>query len=149
MSPEDSKEWVAAKAAGDNAEAAVAEFFRERGWTTLKTLGLADFDLQLQCTVEVKRDARCAATGNVAFEVAYRGQPSGIMSTSAAWFVVVTASELMFAKTDVLRQFIFSRDYREVPAGDDKRSRVRLVPIDDLRAVQGIHFVPSKPSATA
>ena len=71
---EDSPTWTVAKAKGDQAEDAIASWFRdERGWQTYKTLGRADFDLLLQCEVEVKRNLRTAETGNVAIETHSRG----------------------------------------------------------------------------
>jgi hypothetical protein len=62
----DSPQWLTAKAEGDRAELAVAEWFRHRGYEPYKALGLADFDLLLQCGVEVKHDLQAPSTGNFA-----------------------------------------------------------------------------------
>ena len=60
----DSPQWIAAKAEGDRAELAIAGWFRQRGWQTYKTLGQVDFDLLLQCKVEVKSNPKALETGN-------------------------------------------------------------------------------------
>ena len=138
----DSPEWIAAKAEGDRAELAIAKWFRERGWETYKTLGRADFDLLLQCQVEVKNDRKAPSTGNVAIETAYRGQPSGIMTSKATWWVIVVNGEALIAKLEPLRRFVLGGRFREVPAGDRKASRVRLVPWDRLKEWQGASLVP-------
>ena len=91
----DSPQWIAAKAEGDRAELAIAAWFRDkRGWETYKALGRTDFDLLLQCQVEVKHDLQAPKTDNVAIETAYRGQPSGIITSKATWWVIVADSSV-------------------------------------------------------
>lgn len=136
MSRADSPEWIAAKAEGDRAELAIAGWFRELGWQTYKTLGLVPFDLLLQCQVEVKRDLQAARTGNVAIEMRHNGTPSGIMTTAATWWVIVLDSEAVIVKADTLREFVLTGHFREVSAGDNRASTVRLVPVESLKAVE-------------
>ncbi len=145
----DSPQWIAAKAEGDRAELAIAAWFRDdRGWRTLKALGRADFDLLLQCEVEVKCDLRTAETGNVAIETHHRGQPSGIMTSKAAWWVITVGNEALLVRLDDLQRFVLAGKFREVQAGDGKASTVLLVPWEKLKAMRGGHVItlPEVPS---
>jgi hypothetical protein len=137
----DSPQWIAAKAEGDRAELAIAGWFRRRGWQTYKTLGQADFDLLLQCEVEVKNNPKALETGNVAIETAYQGNPSGIMTSQATWWVVVVGPEATILKTEVLQRFVLTGKFREVRAGDNMASTVRLVPWEKLKALRGAHVI--------
>ena len=132
MTP-DSPQWITAKAEGDTAELAVAQWFRDRGFEPYKTLGLAPFDLLLQAQVEVKRDHLARETGNIAIETSYRGQASGIMTSNASYWAIVLDTETLIIETSKLRDFVLSGGFREVPAGDNKASRVRLVPVEKLK----------------
>ncbi len=140
MTP-DSPQWVAAKAEGDRAELAIAVWFRERGWQTYKTLGRADFDLLLQCEVEVKNNPKALETGNVAIETAHRGNPSGIMTSQATWWVIVVGQEATIVKTEDLQRFVLTGKFREVGAGDERASIVRLVPVERLQKLKGSHTI--------
>jgi hypothetical protein len=137
----DSPQWIAAKAEGDRAELEIARWFRRRGWETFKTLGRVEFDLLLQCQVEVKRDLKAESTGNVAIETAYRGQPSGILTSKATWWVIVVDSRAIMVKKDDLLRFVLAERFPEVPAGDGKASMVSLVPVERLTELKGVHLV--------
>jgi hypothetical protein len=141
MSRPDSRQWITAKAEGDRAELAIAGWFRGRGYETYKTLGLAGFDLLLQCQVEVKHDLKAAQTGNVAIETRHSGQPSGIMTTTATWWVIVLEGEAIIVKADTLRDFVLTGHFREVSAGDNRASAVRLVPVDRLKKIKGCKVI--------
>jgi hypothetical protein len=138
----DSPSWIASKAAGDRAERELAEFFRGRGWSTFQALGRADFDLLLTCHVEVKRDLKAAETGNVAVEVSYHGQPSGLLTSSAAYWAFVLDREAVLIKTGDLRTAVLTGKYREVNAGDGYATTVKLVPVERLKALKGAQAVP-------
>ena len=137
----DSPQWIAAKAEGDRAELAIAGWFRQHGWQTYKTLGQADFDLLLQCEVEVKNNPKALETGNVAIETAYQGNPSGIMTSQATWWVIVVGRQATIVKTEVLQRFVLTGKFREVGAGDQGASIVRLVPIERLQKLKGAHTI--------
>ncbi|HEY1599474.1 MAG TPA: hypothetical protein VGG64_07725 [Pirellulales bacterium] len=141
MTPADSPQWILAKAAGDHAELAVAEWFRGRGWEPFRTIARADYDLLLQCAVEVKHDRQAATTGNVAIEIAYRNQPSGIVTSTAAWWAIVVGQQALLVKSDRLRSFVLSNDFRETRAGDNGASLIRLVPLDRLLGLPGCHVI--------
>lgn len=141
MMRSDSPEWVTAKAHGDRAELAVAEWFRRRGFEPYKSLALAEIDLLLQCFVEVKNDRKAIDTGNVAIETGYRGQASRILTSPANYWALVVGDEAFIIKTTDLRDFALRSTFPEVPAGDGKASRVRLVPLDKLRKLSGVKSV--------
>ena len=63
MKQNDSPQWIAAKAEGDCAELAIAEWFRGRGFEPYKTEGLAGFDLLLPCEVEINTTYRLLQPG--------------------------------------------------------------------------------------
>jgi hypothetical protein len=133
MSRPDSQSWIAAKANGDRAEVAVAVWFQSVGFDVFSTIGRASFDLLLQAQVEVKRDLRAVRTGHVAVEVAYNGQPSGIITTTATWWAIVIGQEAVIVAADALRQYVLTTSLREVVAGDMGKSLIRLVPNDALK----------------
>jgi len=137
----DSPQWIAAKGEGDRAELAIAEWFRRLGWETYKTLGRVDSDLLLQCPVEVKRDLKASETGNVAIETAYRGQPSGIVTSKATWWAIVVGAEAVIVKQKELLHCVMAGEFREVAAGDNKAATVRLVPLERLREIKGARVV--------
>lgn len=59
-------------------------------------------------TIEVKTDRRAAETGNVYIELKVAGKPSGILTTKATWFVIVTDDgDAMYTyRTAPFRDFI-------------------------------------------
>lgn len=138
----DSAEWIIAKTEGDRAELAVAEWFRTRGYEPFKALGHASYDLLLQTTAEVKNDLKAATTGNIAVEVQYGGQGSGIITSPATFWAVVVAREAFVVKTAALRTLVYGHEWPELRAGDGGRALVRLVPIEQLRTLPDVRVVP-------
>lgn len=137
----DSPTWLAGKAIGDRGELAVAEYFRRAGFDTFKTIGRADFDLLLTAAVEVKVDRKAATTGNVAVEVAYAGQPSGVMTSPATYWAFLIDDEAIIVRTEGLRAAVLARPLPEVDAGDGHKARVRLLPVKRLRTIAGAYSV--------
>lgn len=131
----DSASWTAAKAHGDEAELAIAQWYKSRGADVTKTIGPDGYDLLIQFRLEVKCDLRAEKTGNVAIEVSYRGKPSGLMATRAEWFVVVVGQTAYMARTGKLRAFIGSGNFTAVPAGDGGHAEIVLLTLETLRAL--------------
>ena len=142
MTRPDSDEWLKAKAQGDQAELAIAGWFRGRGYQVTKSLGAESFDLLLQASLEVKNDLKAEASGRVAIEVSYRGQPSGLMTTSASWFAIVVGREAILSKTDALRECIRIGKYPTCLGGDNKSSGLVLLPIAVLRGLKQTFNIP-------
>ena len=128
----DSPSWTAAKAHGDGAELAVAEYFKSRDCDVAKTLGNDTYDLLIMMKVEVKNDLKAVETGNAAFEVAYKGKPSGVMATSARRYALVVGDTVYMARTAQLRALLQSGNFQPRPAGDGKLARVSLIPLGML-----------------
>jgi hypothetical protein len=73
--------------------------------------------------IEVKEDFGCARTGNVALEYSCRGQPSGISTTHADYYIykIHTDSQIVYISiaTSRLREMVRKKMYfREVNGGD-------------------------------
>jgi hypothetical protein len=87
--------------------------------------------------IEVKRDFAVSKTGNVAIEEAHRGKPSGIKTTEAdTWAIVLDGPEYegevkILISTERLRCLI-TKIKKYVRGGDDKRSTMRLLPVEWL-----------------
>jgi hypothetical protein len=143
MTVTDSPEWLAAKAAGDDAELIVAEWFRTKGYDVFRTLGQVSFDLLLQTKIEVKRDRRAASTGNVAVEVAYRGRSSGVHDSQAAFWAFVLDAEILLVPTRALRDLIASSEFVERVARDGRQAVVKLVPVATLRGHREVRVIPN------
>jgi len=143
----DSPTWLTAKAYGDRAELAVAEWFKGRGFEVFKTLGRAEFDLLLQTGVEVKHDRRAPETGNVAIETHYRAQPSGILVSSANYWALVVADTVYIFETATLRDLVLSSRFPERQAGDGGAAMVKLIPLDKLKTLRPARVV-QLPTAT-
>jgi hypothetical protein len=130
---EDSASWQRGKQHGDVAELAVAEWFIQRGYSVYKAVGSTEPDLSIHTTVEVKRDARAAQTGNVAIEVAHGGRPSGLQTTTAVWWAVVSDDVAYVCRVSELRAWIDRTNYQARGCGDEGKAVCVLVPLADFR----------------
>ena len=139
MKRSDSQQWCAAKSLGDDGERLVGEHFERLGWEVTRSVGRASYDLLLIGRIEVKTDRRAAETGNVAVEVSLRGEPSGIVTTTATWWAFVLVGEVVIVRASVLSDAVQSGCHREVSAGDGGAARVRLVSVEELRRLPGVH----------
>ncbi len=141
----DSPQWNEQKLLGDEGERLVGEYFARLGWEVTRSLGRASYDLLLIGRIEVKTDRRAVQTGHVAIEVSYHRQHSGIVTTTATWWAIVLANEVVIVRASVLREAVLTGSHREVSAGDDGAARVRLVPVDELRRLPGAHHIYLRP----
>ena len=141
MGRPDSQQWRTAKASGDDAELAVAEWFIAKGYSVAKSLGRASYDLLAQCHIEVKHDRLAAQTGRIAVEIGHRGQPSGLLTTQATWWAIVVGREAMLLRTETLRRCVMSGRYATRQGGDRMASELVLVPIADVRGLAGVHVI--------
>ena len=96
-------------------------------------------DILLNQRIEVKTErGQWASTGNIAIEYEYRGQPSGITTTEAPYWMHILEVDgeefctLLF-KTSVLRTLLKTvKAARRVSGGDDKQSKLVLLPLREL-----------------
>jgi len=102
-------------------------------------------DILLNQRIEVKTErGQWARTGNIAIEYEYRGKPSGITTTEAPYWLHILEVDgeefcsLLF-KTDKLKELLKTvKSARKVNGGDDKQSKLVLLPLDNLfKAAKG------------
>jgi len=84
-------------------------------------------------TVEVKYDPMEAKTGNIAIEYLHRGYFSGILVSSADWYIFVLKKVLLCMKERDLFYFLRENRFEERDWNGDK-SQILLVPSEELIA---------------
>jgi len=97
-------------------------------------------------TYEIKADRMTARTGNVVIEYKCNGKPSGITSSEADYWVyfIVGTTEYIKIPTNVLRQFILEKKYKNsVSGGDGYRSQMYLFP---KNVFEDYLFLPTTPT---
>jgi len=81
---------------------------------------------------EIKTDVYPKDTGNLAIEIRYKGNPSGISHTEADWFIYwyrnVSFNNVWMIKVDDLKSLIKKNDFKIVNGGDDNQSQIVLIP---------------------
>jgi hypothetical protein len=91
----------------------------------------------LRGKIEVKTDFKVGETGNLAFEVAYRGRPSGVYKTEANSFAqVFEGSEydgdlVILISPERLKRILDVCGW-EVNGGDGKQSKIKLLKPSEL-----------------
>lgn len=116
--------------------------FGEAGENWLVWLGSKDAKVE----VKTERDT-WEKTGNVAFEFKYWGNPSGIAITQADWWVHILSKDNEFIQAFIfpvpkLKDFLRAAYHephkfncRISDGGDDRASRIILVPISQLHEI--------------
>jgi len=89
-------------------------------------------------TVEVKFDIGSKTTGNIAFEYSYKGNPSGISTSSALdWVQIYFSNGWVYSqmRTYNLKIFLKSniKSFKIVNGGDDNKSHLILVPVSTFQ----------------
>ena len=99
---------------------------------------------ELGLTVEVKGDYRSQETGNICVEVNHPiGTPSGLLVTTADYWVHDTGKELIWIKPQDIKDCIMVYNYkpRDFTAGDDRAAkRVYLIPVHIYRTFATRHY---------
>ena len=82
--------------------------------------------------VEVKNDVGFIDTGNLCFEVGYKGKPSGIAATDAKWWahVLFDGEMVIFLTTERLRKMMANKF--TIMGGDNLDSRLVLLTPPEL-----------------
>jgi hypothetical protein len=91
--------------------------------------------ISLGLTFEVKNDILAAKTGNVAIEYKSRGKDSGLVTSTADYWVYKFNNECLMIKTSNLRkELIDNKNYfRIVSGGDNSTSQLFLVKISTFK----------------
>jgi hypothetical protein len=89
------------------------------------------------CFIECKLDTKSLSSGNVAIEYTYRGEASGIASTSADYFVFVVpeGKSLIGYEVDTRNLRDALKGCPLVRGGDDSASTMKLLPLERLRDI--------------
>ena len=88
--------------------------------------------------LEIKTDKICQRTGNVFVEFESRGKDSGLVTTTAVYWVYCLWSEVrkeqtyVFIPTRRLKKLIKQGNYKEMRGGDNWTSKGYLIPKEDL-----------------
>lgn len=89
--------------------------------------------------IEVKTDYLAHKTGNIAIEYESRGNPSGIATTEADYYIYIIphaliADTMLILNVKELKKItrLYYKINRVCPMGDDNTSMAVLIPIDRL-----------------
>lgn len=91
----------------------------------------------LKGKIEVKTDERAFETKNVVVEFTYKGNDSGIRTTTADWWSFVLSGShkkevIVMIKTSRLKELIAKNNYQTACGGDNYNSSMYKVPLKDL-----------------
>jgi hypothetical protein len=136
--------WLHARYAGQVAEHAAARWFRRHGWRPFATCGRESFDLLLVTSVEVKHDLAARATGQVAIEIESGGRESGIVTSTADYWLLVIDGQGVLIRTATLREHVLAGGLRQVTCAGDGATVVRLLPVDQLMELPGAQWIELK-----
>lgn len=135
-------------AIGHKSEERVLRIIQRRYPEAYRVLGMhVAYDIfvpELSVTVEVKGDYRSQDTGNIVVEVNHPiGKPSGLLVTTADYWVHDTLKELIWIKPDKIKDCIIKHNYpyKDFTGGDDRHAkRVYLVPIEIYRTFASMYY---------
>lgn len=125
---------------GEENEMVVSRFLESKGMKYISSCTYKEYDLLMcdkdnnEVKFEVKTDVLVTKdndTGNIVIEIRYKGEPSGISSTEAKWFVYYYANlnkeNLWMIKVDDLKKLIKSNNFKIVMGGDNNDSELVLI----------------------
>jgi hypothetical protein len=97
---------------------------------------------------EVKHDIASERTGNVAIEYEYKGYPSGIFTSVADWYAIVSRETCYIVpRNEILREMFYNQDVsRFTPAGDGLQSKCYLLPLGKVRILAKMSFEVKVPT---
>jgi hypothetical protein len=120
------------KAFTEQAEHALARWYSRHGLAVEFSEGkFSAWDLYVRGSVEIKHDRRAAATGNFFVEQSAHGQPSGISTSKATAWALVSGSAAFFIGTEKLRAILDTLPLRDGPDG----KQGRILPIRFLESL--------------
>ena len=122
-------------------EAELIEFFKEKGHKPVPIPGkFSGFDFFLANTkqgYEVKQDWKAHYSGNLVVEVEMYGKRSGLMATTADWWIFDTKSEFIFITPSSLKDLIIERNpplRKFTGKGDIHPKKAYLIPINTIKS---------------
>ena len=90
-----------------------------------------------EVSFEVKTDTFHKDTGNLAIEIRQKGEPSGLSTSKADWFVYfytgLSFNNVWMIKIDELKMLIKKSSFTIISGGDNKTSQLVLIPRDKYK----------------
>jgi len=121
-------------------EAELIEFFRSKGHKPIPIPGkFSGFDFFLANTkqgYEVKQDWKAHYSGNLVVEVEMYGKRSGLMATTADWWIFDTKTEFIFITPKQLKDLIVETNppLRQFTGkGDSQPKKAYLIPVQRIK----------------
>ena len=90
---------------------------------------------ELAQTVEVKQDQKSNYTGNYVIEIFMYGKPSGLLASTATYWVFSDGHKLVWTTRDIIKDKILLENYKLVDfvgKGDTEPKLAYLVPKEDI-----------------
>ena len=121
-------------------EAELIEFFQSKGHKPIPIPGkFSGFDFFLANTkqgYEVKQDWKAHYSGNLVVEVEMYGKRSGLMATTADWWIFDTKTEFIFITPKQLKDLIVEQNppLRQFTGkGDTQPKTAYLIPVQRIK----------------
>ena len=121
-------------------EAELIEFFQSKGHKPIPIPGkFSGFDFFLANTkqgYEVKQDWKAHYSGNLVVEVEMYGKRSGLMATTADWWIFDTKTEFIFITPKQLKDLIVEQNppLRQFTGkGDTQPKKAYLIPVQRIK----------------
>ncbi len=121
-------------------EAELIEFFQSKGHKPIPIPGkFSGFDFFLANTkqgYEVKQDWKAHYSGNLVVEVEMYGKRSGLMATTADWWIFDTKDEFIFITPRQLKDLIVEQNppLRQFTGkGDTQPKKAYLIPVQRIK----------------
>ena len=121
-------------------EAELIEFFQSKGHKPIPIPGkFSGFDFFLANTkqgYEVKQDWKAHYSGNLVVEVEMYGKRSGLMATTADWWIFDTKSEFIFITPQALKDLIIETNpplRQFIGKGDIHPKKAYLIKIETIK----------------
>ena len=121
-------------------EAELIEFFQSKGHKPIPIPGkFSGFDFFLANTkqgYEVKQDWKAYYSGNLVVEVEMYGKRSGLMATTADWWIFDTKTEFIFITPKQLKDLIVETNppLRQFTGkGDSQPKKAYLIPVQRIK----------------
>ena len=121
-------------------ELMLVDFFRAQGHKPIPIPGkFTGFDFFLANTkegYEVKQDWKAHYSGNLVVEIEMYGKPSGLMGTTADWWIFDTKSEFIFISPRKLKDLIVEKNPPLrifTGKGDTQPKKAYLIPVETIK----------------
>lgn len=125
---------------GKQRESELIEFFQSKGHKPVAIPGkFTGFDFFLANTkeaYEVKQDWKAHYSGNLVVEIEMYGKPSGLMGTTADWWIFDTKEEFIFITPKQLKDMIIEKNpplRMFTGKGDTQPKKAYLIPVETIK----------------